>query len=808
MADVTIKELAKKIRSTPEKLLELLQKKGAKVDSVDQTLSEADIRSFLLPSKTEQTEKKPTLQRSKITLTRKSVGVVKQGKKNVNVEIRSKRTFVQPTATQETVPSAAEVETIKEGEGDLSLQTEMPASPTEQPSSTTEEAASSEKRTKAPSPPTEAKKEKKGGKKESRGKRRDFVDYESSKLEREELHIVEKAFARRKKKGKPSKDVGRAALEHSFEKPTAPVIREINIPETITVADLAQKMSIKAAEVIKVLMKMGAMVTINQVLDQDTATLVVEEMGHTPKPLKEVGSEENIALLKETVDAAPVPRAPVVTIMGHVDHGKTSLLDYIRRTKVAHSEAGGITQHIGAYHVSTDRGMITFLDTPGHEAFTAMRARGAKATDIVILVVAADDGVKPQTIEAIQHAKAANVPIIVAINKIDKPESDIDRVRSELSQQGVISEEWGGDTIFQKISARTGEGVDNLLESILLLSEILELKAIAVGPAHGVVIESRLDRGRGSVATILVMSGELRRGDILLAGKEFGRVRAMIGDDGKLYDEVGPSMPVEILGLSGTPNSGDDAIVVTDEKKAREIAQFRQGKYREVRLAKAHTARLDNIFDQMTEEGKQRSLNIVLKADTQGSVEAISDALNKVSTSEVKVNILVSGVGGITESDVNLALASKAVVIGFNVRADLPARNLVEREGVDLRYYSIIYNLLDEVKAALSGLLAPTIEEKIIGLAAIREVFRSSKFGSIAGCMVTEGVIKRNQRIRVLRDQVVIFEGEVDSLRRFKEDVNEVRSGMECGIGVKNFNDIKVGDFIESYEKIEVKRTL
>ncbi len=564
-------------------------------------------------------------------------------------------------------------------------------------------------------------------------------------------------------------------------------------------------MSVKAAEVIKVLMGMGAMVTINQVLDQDTATLVVEEMGHTPKLLKENAIEED--LFSQNIEEMELAsRAPVVTIMGHVDHGKTSLLDYIRRTKVTGQEAGGITQHIGAYHVETDKGMITFLDTPGHAAFTAMRARGAKCTDLVVLVVAADDGVMPQTIEAIQHARAAEVPIVVAVNKMDKPEADPDRIKNELSQRDVIPEDWGGDVMFQHISAKTGDGVDNLLDGILLQAEVLELKARAEGPAEGIVIESRLDKGRGSVASILVTAGQLKKGDILLAGREYGRIRAMIGDDGKQHNLVGPSIPVEVLGLSGTPVSGDDVVVVPDEKRAREVATFRQGKYREIRLAKQQSARLDNLFDQM-KEGDKKVLNIVLKADVQGSLGAIQDALIKLSNDEVKVSIVASGVGGIAESDVNLAIASQAIMIGFNVRADLAARKLIKAEGVDLHYYSIIYDLIDQVKAALGGLLSPVIEDRILGLAEVREVFRSSKFGAIAGCMVIDGTVKRNAPIRVLRDNVVIYEGELESLKRFKEDANEVRNGMECGIGVKNYNDIKANDQIECYEKIEVKRS-
>lgn len=590
------------------------------------------------------------------------------------------------------------------------------------------------------------------------------------------------------------------------KQPAGPIIREVAIPETITVADLAQKMAVKATEVIKVMMKMGAMATINQVLDQDTASLVVEEMGHKVKLLKENAIEDSLEIEHEAATES-VSRAPVVTIMGHVDHGKTSLLDYIRRTKVAAGEAGGITQHIGAYHVETPRGMITFLDTPGHEAFTAMRARGAKCTDIVILVVAADDGVMPQTVEAIQHAKAAKVPMIVAINKMDKPAADPERVKNELTKYEVISEEWGGDTMFQPISAKTGMGVDALLESILVLSEVLDLKAPIDCPARGVVIESWLDKGFGPVATVLVQRGTLRQGDVLLAGLHYGKVRAMLGETGKKVNEVGPSIPAEILGLSGLPSAGDDAIVVADEKKAREIALFRQGKYREVKLAKQQAATLENIFAKMQEDAV-KTLQIVVKADVQGSLEAINDSLMKLATEEVKVKIIGSGVGGITESDINLARASSGIVIGFNVRADAVARRLAEQEGVEIRYYSVIYKMVEEVKAALSGMLAPRFEEQIVGVAEVREVFRSSKVGAIAGCMVIEGVVHRGLPIRILRDNVVIHSGELDSLRHFKNDVTEVRSGMECGIGVKNYSDIKSGDQIEVYKTITVKRKI
>jgi translation initiation factor IF-2 len=596
------------------------------------------------------------------------------------------------------------------------------------------------------------------------------------------------------------------SMQHGFNKPAQPVEREVKIGETITVAELAAKMAVKASEVIKAMMKMGAMATINQVIDQETAAIVCEEMGHKFILTKENELEEAVMSDREGQGELE-PRAPVVTVMGHVDHGKTSLLDYIRKAKVAAGEAGGITQHIGAYHVETPRGMVTFLDTPGHAAFTSMRARGAKATDIVILVVAADDGVMPQTKEAIQHAKAGNVPLVVAVNKIDKPTADPDRVRNELSQYGVISEEWGGDTQFVPVSAKTGQGIDDLLEAILNQAELLELKAVHKGLARGVVIESRLDKGRGPVASILVQEGTLSQGDVVLCGFEYGRVRAMRDENGKEVKIAGPSIPVEILGLSGVPQAGDEVTVVKDERKAREVALYRQGKFRDVKLARQQKAKLENMFANMS-EGDVSELNIVLKADVQGSVEAITESLMKLSTDEVKVKIVGSGVGGITETDVSLAAASSAIIIGFNVRADGSARKLVEDEGLDLRYYSIIYELLDEVKQAMTGMLAPEFKQQIIGLAQVRDVFRSPKFGAIAGCMVTEGIIKRNAPIRVLRDNVVIYEGELESLRRFKDDVSEVRQGFECGIGVKNYNDVREGDQIEVFETIQVERTL
>ncbi|MFA0414229.1 translation initiation factor IF-2 [Vibrio renipiscarius] len=604
-------------------------------------------------------------------------------------------------------------------------------------------------------------------------------------------------------RGKMSKP---SSLTQAFDKTAAVAKSDVVIGETIVLSELASKMSVKATEVIKAMMKMGAMATINQVIDQETAALVAEEMGHKVILRKENELEEAVLSDRDN-SAEAVSRAPVVTIMGHVDHGKTSTLDYIRRTHVASGEAGGITQHIGAYHVETENGMITFLDTPGHAAFTAMRARGAQATDIVVLVVAADDGVMPQTVEAIQHAKAAGVPLIVAVNKIDKEGANPDNVKNELAQYDVIPEEWGGENMFVHISAKEGTNIDGLLEAILLQSEVLELTAVAEGMASGVVVESRLDKGRGPVATVLVQSGTLNKGDIVLCGQEYGRVRAMRDELGQEITSAGPSIPVEILGLSGVPSSGDEATVVRDERKAREVANYRAGKFREVKLARQQKSKLENMFANMT-AGEVAELNVVLKADVQGSVEAIADSLLKLSTDEVKVNIVGSGVGGITETDAVLAEASNAIILGFNVRADTSARRAIESASVDLRYYSIIYQLIDEVKQAMSGMLAPEFRQEIIGLAEVRDVFKSPKLGAIAGCMVTEGLIKRNNPIRVLRDNVVIYEGELESLRRFKDDVQEVKNGYECGIGVKNYNDVRVGDQIEVFEIIEIKRTL
>ncbi|MEA3274117.1 MAG: translation initiation factor IF-2, partial [Pseudomonadota bacterium] len=616
--------------------------------------------------------------------------------------------------------------------------------------------------------------------------------------------VAERRPRRKKKTAKPQ-----LQDKHGFQRPTAPVVREVEIPESISVGDLAQRMSIKAGDVIKELFKQGMAVTINQTLDRDTASIVVEEMGHKLVATQKKDAEG--VLMQEVEEQADQlvqkPRPPVVTIMGHVDHGKTSLLDYIRRTRVAAGEAGGITQHIGAYHVETDRGMISFLDTPGHAAFSAMRARGAQATDIVILVVAADDGVMPQTVEAIQHARAAGVPIVVAVNKIDKPEANPDRVMQELTQHEVVPEEWGGDTMLVRVSAKSGEGIDDLLEALLLQAEVLELTAAEDGPARGTIVESSLDKGRGPVATVLVQTGTLHRGDAIVSGTEFGRVRAMFDENGRSVKQAGPSIPVQVLGLSGTPNAGDDVVAVADEKRAREVAELREERERRSKLDEQRAASLDQLFSQL-KEGEAKTVNIIIKADVQGSMEALKESLNKLSTEEVKVVIVASGVGGIAESDANLAVTSNAILLGFNVRADAAARRVVEEKGLDLRYYSIIYELIDDVKKALSGLLSPEVSEEIVGLAEVRDVFRSSKLGAIAGCMVVEGVVKRNNPIRVLRDNVVIYEGALESLRRFKDDVQEVKAGMECGIGVKNYNDVQVGDHIEVFERIERAREL
>lgn len=800
MAEVKIEELAKRVRVSPDELLSQLSKAGIAVTDVNDSLSDQQVRDFLVSMRSAQKtqlgtvtlKKKQTLSAS--STTKVAVTHKKRQRKITPVSTEPAEAPEAPVA-EEPVADAVAPEAAKIEQGDAAVQgaPEQAGAEAVTPEAPSETSTTAPKPTPARSAPPKAE----YVRKEERSPRPQYTNQDYSRKKRKQ--------AQRRKE----LDFEKSSLSQKFEKPTAPVVHEVAVPESISVADLAQKMSVKAALVIKTMMKMGAMVTINQLLDQETAILVVEEMGHKATALRSEAVEMDLSLqLDDVGDVEQAPRAPVVTIMGHVDHGKTSLLDFIRSTRVTSGEAGGITQHIGAYHVESDKGSITFLDTPGHEAFTAMRSRGAQCTDIVVLVVAADDGVMPQTIEAIQHAKAAKVPLIVAVNKMDKPEADPDRVKNELSQYDVIPEDWGGDTLFQPVSALTGEGVSDLLDNIVLQSEVLELAAVATGPARGIVIESRLDKGRGVVASVLVTQGTLKKGDMLIAGKEYGRVRVAVTDNGEVCAAAGPSIPVEILGLSGAPSAGDQVICVPDEKKAREIAQFRQGQYREVRLAKRQTARLESILDQIGQKTDQVSLNVILKTDVQGSLEAISEALQKIKTADARVELVFSAVGGISESDVHLALASDAIIIGFNVRADQAAKALIDKEEVDLHYYSVIYHLIDEVKQALSGLLSPEMKEEIVGLAEVRDVFRSSKLGAIAGCMVIDGTMKRQLPIRVLRNNVVIYEGELESLRRFKDDVSEVRHGTECGIGVKNYNDIKSGDQIECYEVIAVQRSI
>jgi translation initiation factor IF-2 len=735
-----------------------------------------------------------------VTLRRKKVKVIQEPPKAVSVE-----EVVAPIQTIQQVeipkPSAATIVPTPEN-----VEEEAPA----------KKAKAKRKVEEVPEEPVERKVVKHGGLEFDLTESAPVDDKEAAKEKASHSHKGKKgkqakihlSSDRHHKKRRSSHSLEASTnISHGFEKPTAPVVHEVIIPELITVADLAARMHIKAAEIIRALMGMGAMVTINQMIDQETAQLVVEEMGHVAKLANANIIEDSLMESLEEQEFPLESRPPVVTIMGHVDHGKTSLLDYIRRTKVIASEAGGITQHIGAYHVDHEKGQVTFLDTPGHEAFTAMRSRGAQCTDIIILVVAADDGVMPQTIEAIKHAKAADVPMIVAVNKMDKEGADVDKIKTALSAHEVIPEDWGGDIMFVPISAKTGQGIDDLLDTILLQSEVLELKAPVEGPASGIVIESRVDVGRGTVVSLLVTKGHLKKGDVVLSGREYGRVRAMMDELGKPCVDMGPSMPVEILGLSGTPQAGDAFMVVPNERKAREVAQFRQGKYREVKLAKQQAARLENLFSQI-EDGKKSVVNIVLKADVHGSCEAITDSLRALSTDEVRVAIVSAGVGGISESDITLAMASDAIVVAFNVRADSAARTLAQRENIEIRQYSVIYQLLDEVKQAMSGLLAPEEKENVIGMAEVREVFRSSQLGAIAGCLVMEGTVKRSLPIRVLRNNVVVFQGELESLRRFKDEAKEVKSGTECGIGVKNYNDIKVGDLIEVYEVTKVKRSI
>lgn len=837
----TVTELAKVVGIPIDQLLAQFKRAGLMITDPTQTVSEEQKRKLLSFLQQSHGEAKTTLSQPKVII-RKTQQELPQGSdlrsrakagvsKSITVVTKRAKKYVKPPVVDAT-PAIGESEKksdLTSPEQITSVGNEIMPVDSSEPLvllSPADQTANADSVTLSPvEVPVVSKPEPvayvSGEKKESKeNKEKRDSDKNSRKNKKDHRHPViddeedeGKSFRNKslgnklgKKRQKIHKEQPEESVKkHIFEKPTAPIIREIAISETITVGELANRMAVKAADLIKVMMKLGVMATINQVIDQDTAALVVEEIGHKVKLVKESSVED--VLLEEIGDELELePRSPVVTIMGHVDHGKTSLLDYIRRTKVAAGEAGGITQHIGAYHVEMPRGNITFLDTPGHAAFTAMRARGAQITDIVILVVAADDGVKPQTVEAIQHAKAAKVPIVVAVNKIDKPEADPEKVKLELTQHEVVAEEWGGDVIFVNISAKTGAGVNELLDSVLLQAELLELRAIKKGPAKGVVIESRLDKGRGPVATMLVQQGTLYKGDILLTGQYYGRVRALLNETGHYVEEVGPATPVQIVGLSGIPAAGDEALVVRDERKAREVALFRQGKYRDVKLARKHQT-LENVFENISTDNK--TLNIVLKADVQGSAEALHEALLKLSTSEVRVEVIASAVGGINESDVNLALASNAVLIGFNVRADVAARRLAEQEEIEIRYYSIIYEIVDQVKQALSGLLSPVYKEQIVGMAQVREVFRSPKFGAIAGCIVIEGLIKRNHAIRVLRDNVVIHEASgIDSLRRFKDDVSEVKQGLECGIGIKNYDDIKPGDQIEAYEKVLVERKL
>lgn len=868
MADVSIEKLASDIGTTVDRLVGQFKDAGISKSAGEQVNEDEKQKLLDHLSKQHGSAAEPT----RMTLKRKTTSTLSVGKsKEVKVEVRKKRTYVKRSDIEEQQRQAEEEAKRLEEEARLKREAEEKAAAeakkaaeekarkaqeakkaaeeervrraeqakkeaearkkdepelTEAEKAEAEAARQEEERLRKAQEEEAQKKLEEDAKKaadearklaEENERRWKEEEERRKKAEAEEVHLHSNRYAqeaedeedmqveRSSRRRRKSKKNAGEHLKQGFNKPAAPVERVVKLGATITVGELASKLAIKSNEVIKTMMKMGEMATINQVLDQDTAVLVIEEMGHKYELVNDNALEDE--LLADGTDGEKTSRAPVVTIMGHVDHGKTSLLDYIRRAKVADGEAGGITQHIGAYKVQTDNGEITFLDTPGHAAFTAMRARGATATDIVILVVAADDGVMPQTKEAVQHARAAGVPLIVAVNKMDKVTADPDRVKTELSQLEVISEEWGGEHQFCNVSAKTGMGVDELLEAIVLQSELLDLQAVAEGPGRGIVIESRLDKGRGPVASVLVQEGQLRAGDILLCGEEYGRVRAMRDENGKDMKLAGPSTPVEVLGLSGVPVAGEDAAVVKDERKAREVAAKRHQKKRELKLARQQKAKLENMFANM-ESGDVSELNIVLKADVQGSVEAISESLIKLSTSEVKVNIVGSGVGGITETDATLAAASGAIVLGFNVRADATARRVLEAEEIDLRYYSVIYNLIDEVKAAMSGMLAPEFKQEIIGLAEVRDVFKSPKLGAIAGCMVTEGNVKRSNPIRVLRDNVVIYEGELESLRRFKDDVQDVRNGMECGIGVKNYNDVKVGDQIEVFEIVEVKREI
>jgi len=841
MAASTLKQFAEQIGISSSKLKQQLLAAGIAKKDLDGSLSDQE-KEQLLSYLRGGSDLVISKDRPKITLSRKSTSSVLQasrtgGSRTVHVEVRKRRTYVRRgelQRQQEEAKKTAEAEEIKkktaeaeeikkkiaeaeeiqakakavaEAEAEavrVALEDEQKKAAIEEKALIEAQRPSSVEETKQTASVAQVDDRKAVKKVDDKLKRR-----KGKGANREELHVAAGTGGRRKPKRKsvkPGKITSTTSGQHGFERPTEPVIHEVRVPETITVAELAQAMSVKAAEVIKALMAMGTMVTINQILDQDSAILVVEELGHTALAVDTEDPESFLVGVEEEVRPEK-RRGPVVTVMGHVDHGKTSLLDYLRKTQVASGEAGGITQHIGAYRVNTQHGPITFLDTPGHEAFSSMRARGAQVTDIVILVVAADDGVKPQTVEAINHARDAGVTIVVAINKMDRENADPERIKQELAKQEVIAEAWGGDVLMINISAVTGEGIDDLLESVALQAELLDLKAPVEGPASGVVVEARLDKGRGVVTTVLVRKGTLRKGDILLVGREFGRVRAMTDDQGRTMREVGPSCPVEIQGLGGVPQSGDEVSVVLDERKGREIAMYRQGKLKESRLAQQQKSKLENIFQKM-DDGEKKTLNLIVKADVHGSVEALTESLEKLSQEEVRVVVVHGMVGGINESDVNLASASNASIIGFNVRADATARKLIQSEGVDHHYYNVIYDVVEEVKAGLLGMLSPIIREEAVGLADVREVFRVSKIGSIAGCLMTEGEVRRGLLVRVLRENVVMFDGQIDSLRRFKDDVGEVKAGVECGIGVKNYNDVKVGDQIEVYQKVEQRPTL
>ena len=828
MSDTTVKQLATLVGISAEQLLSQMAGAGIDKSSQDDVVTDDEKQKLLAHIRSGQS--KVAAEPAKVTLRRKSTSTIKAGAGAVNVEVRKKRTYVHRDLTAEAekqreieeakLREAQEAEEQARREVEAAAQvaeTEVSAeAPVVEESAPPVEAVVIEAPIVEPPPPPKeedgrrhkkephARRDRPNDDDEPRrhGKPSGKRDDKRSKIAATDDERGPKMRGRRKP-GKAAEELS----SHKFEKPAAPIIREVKISGPVTVAELANQMAVKSGELIKILMKMGVMATINQVLDEDTAVLVVEEMGHKIEVVADDALEQSVLDDYQELQGERAPRAPVVTVMGHVDHGKTSLLDRIRKSRVAAGEAGGITQHIGAYHVDTDNGMITFIDTPGHAAFTSMRARGAQVTDVVILVVAADDGVMPQTEEAVQHARAAGVPIVVAVNKIDKEEADPDRVKTELASREVIPEDWGGDVQFISVSAHTGQGIDELLEAVLLQSELLELTAVHEGQARGTVVESRLDRGRGPVATVLVQNGLLKVGDAILAGEQVGKVRALVDENGKQIKKAGPSIPVEILGLSGTPDAGDELMVLENERKAREVAEFRSERTRDAEHKRQQAQKLDQMFANM-EAGEVSNLNIVLKTDVRGTLEALSAALLKLATDEVRVNLIAQGVGGITESDATLASSAGAIVLGFNVRADAGARQVIERDGIELRYYSVIYDIVDDVKAAMSGLLAPELREEIVGVAEVRDVFNSPKFGQIAGCMVVEGIVYRNKKIRVLRDNVVIYEGELESLRRFKDDVNDVRNGTECGIGVKNYTDVKPGDKIEVFDVREVARKI